>query len=265
MDAHRVDVLDRADDDGVVVLVAHDFHLEFLPPEQAFLDQHLGGRRSVEPAADDALELALVVSYPAAGAAEGEARADDRRQPGVLEHRESLVHRVRQAAAGAFEADLVHRLAEALAVLGLVDRVGVGTDHLHAEPVERAVVVQRQRAVERGLPAHRRQQRVRAFLLDDLGDDRRGDRLDIGGVGELGIGHDRRRVGVDQDDPVPLLLQRLDRLRARIVELARLADDDRPGADDEDRGDVSAFGHQALSFCVMQPHPSHSTPKLSSI
>jgi hypothetical protein len=61
------------------------------------------------------------------------------------------------------------------------------------------------------------------------------DRLDIGRVGKLRIGHDRRRVGVDQDDPVALLLQRLAGLGAGIIELARLADDDRAGADDQDR------------------------------
>ena len=47
--AHRIDVLDGADDDGVVGAVAHDFHLEFLPAEHRFLDQHLVGRRGVEP------------------------------------------------------------------------------------------------------------------------------------------------------------------------------------------------------------------------
>ena len=31
--AHRVDVLDRADDDAVVRLVAHDLHLELFPAE----------------------------------------------------------------------------------------------------------------------------------------------------------------------------------------------------------------------------------------
>src|SRR3546814_14095961 len=61
-----------------------------------------------------------------------------------------------------------------------------------------------------------------------------GDRLDISGVGKVGIGHDRRRVGVDEDNAIALLLERLDRLRPRIVELARLTDNDRAGADDED-------------------------------
>ena len=106
----------------------------------------------------------------------------------------------------------------------------------------------RQRAVQRGLAAHGRQQREAAgndvaFLLDDLGDDLRRDRLDIGRVRQFRIGHDRGRIGIDQDDPVALLLQRLDRLGAGIVELAGLADHDRTGADDEDRRDVSTFGH----------------------
>ena len=75
----------------------------------------------------------------------------------------------------------------------------------------------------------------RPLLLDDLGDDLRRDRLDIGGVGQIRVGHDRRRIGVDQDDPVALLLERLAGLGAGIVELAGLADDDRAGADDQDR------------------------------
>jgi hypothetical protein len=65
---------------------------------------------------------------------------------------------VGHAAAGGFQADLVHRLAEALAVLGLVDGVGIGADHLHAELLQRAVTEQRQRGVERRLAAHGGQQ-----------------------------------------------------------------------------------------------------------
>jgi hypothetical protein len=52
-------------------------------------------------------------------------------------------------------------------------------------------LAQRQRAVQRGLAAHGRQQREAAgndvaLLLDDLGDDLGRDRLDIGGVRQSG-------------------------------------------------------------------------------
>ena len=141
------------------------------------------------------------------------------------------------------QADGAHRLAEQLAVLRLVDGVGVGADHLDAEFVEDAHLLQRQGGVEGRLPAHGRQQGVGTLLLDDLGDDLGRDRLHIGGVGEIGIGHDRRRVRIDQDDPVALFAQRLAGLGAGIIELGGLADDDRPRPDDEDRGDIVPFGH----------------------
>ena len=122
----------------------------------------------------------------------------------------------------------------------------VGADHLDAELFQHAHLAQAERAVERRLAAHGGQQRVGALLLDDLGDHFGGDRLHVGGVGQVRIGHDRRRVGVDQDDPVALFLERLAGLGAGIVELAGLPDDDRPRTDDEDRFDVGAFWHLGL-------------------
>ena len=55
--AHRVDVLDGADDDHVVLEVAHDLELELLPADDALLEQHLVGGRGVEAGLDDAVEL----------------------------------------------------------------------------------------------------------------------------------------------------------------------------------------------------------------
>src|SRR5690606_3399437 len=75
------------------------------------------------------------------------------------------------------------------------------------------------------------------------------DRLDVDRVGHLRVGHDRRGIAVDQHHAVTLLAQRLARLRAGVVELAGLADDDRGGADDEDGLEVGALWHQWFSAC----------------
>ena len=64
--AHRVEVLDRADDDAVVLAVAHHLHLEFLPADHRLLDQQLVRRRGVEPALADRDELLAVVGDAAA-------------------------------------------------------------------------------------------------------------------------------------------------------------------------------------------------------
>ena len=53
VDAHRVDVLDRADDHDVVVAVAHHLELELAPAEHRLLDQHLVDRARGEALGDD--------------------------------------------------------------------------------------------------------------------------------------------------------------------------------------------------------------------
>ena len=154
------------------------------------------------------------------------------------------------------EADFPHGLTEAVAVFGFVDGVGTGADHLDAQPVQRAVAMQREGGVQRRLAAHGRQQRhslarmLGALALDHLGDDLGRDRLDIGGVGQFRIGHDRRRIGIHQDDPVSFGTQRLAGLGAGIVEFASLTDNDRAGSDDQDGVDVGAFGHQFLQMVL---------------
>ena len=248
MHAHRIDVFDRADDDAIVVLVAHHLHLVLLPAQHRFFDQHFAGRGGVDAALDDLDEFLFVVGDAAAGAAERERGPDDGRQPDIVERLQGLDQRLYLMRSRRREADLLHRLAEQLAVFGLVDGFGGRADHLHVVLFQHAHAPQRQRGVERGLPAHGRQQRKAAgnriaFLGDDLGDDLRRDRLDISRVRQIRIGHDGRRIGIDQNDPIALGLQRLARLRARIIKFAGLADNDRPGADDQDRGDVGPLGH----------------------
>ena len=87
--------------------------------------------------------------------------------------------------------------------------------------------------VEAGLAAERRQQAVRPLALDDARDDVDVERLDVDDVGDVLVGHDRRRVGVDEDGDDAFFAHGLAGLRAGVVELGGLADDDRAGADDE--------------------------------
>ena len=111
------------------------------------------------------------------------------------------------------------------------------------ELLQNAAAGQIHRHVEARLAAQRRQQGVGPFLFDDLLDVLPGDRLDVRAVGRLRIGHDRRRVRIDQHDLVTVFPQRFARLGAGIVEFAGLTDDDRAGADDQNFVDVVATRH----------------------
>ena len=254
MHAHRVKVLDRADDDAVVRLVADHFHLVFLPAEQAFLDQQFAGRRSLETALADLDKLFLVVGDATAGTAHREGWADDRRKADHGLHLLRLFHRVRNGRTGRAKTDLGHRRLELLAVLSLVDGFTRSADHFDAELFEHAMLGQVERTVQRRLAAHGRQQRVRALLLDDLLDDFPGNRLDVGDIGHFRVGHDRGRIGVDQNDLITLFAQRLAGLCAGVVEFAGLTDDDRAGTDDEDALYVCTLGHGLLSLSLLVLH-----------
>ena len=120
----------------------------------------------------------------------------------------------------------------------------ISTSYLSRTPGARRA---RRPQVEAGLPAEGGQKRVGALLLDDLARTNSGVmRLDVGAVGESRVGHDGGRVAVDQHHSVAVGLQHLAGLRARVVELARLADDDGSGPDDEDGLDVVALRHGSL-------------------
>ena len=243
MHAHRVEVLDGTHDDAVVVLIADNLHLVFFPAQQRLVDQQFVGGRQVEAAGTDFLELFLVVGHPAAGAAHRERRPDNRRKAQLLLDFPGLVHGFGDLRLGTLQADVLHRLVEAVAVLGLVDGVGVGADHFDVELGQYAVALQIQRAVQRGLAAHGGQQRVRTLALNDLGHRFPGDGFDVGGVGHGRIGHDGGRVGIHQNHPKAFLAQGLARLGTGVVKLAGLADHDRTGANDEDALNISPFRH----------------------
>src|SRR5690606_34769976 len=228
---HGVEVLDGADDHDVVVAIAHHFQFVFLPADDRLIDEDLSGHGGVQAAADDVLELLAVVGDAATGAAEGERGADDGGQLHFLKHLPGFFHGVGDARAWHGQADRLDDLLEDLAVLGAVDDLAGRADHLAAVFGQRAVGGEGAGAGECGLTAERGQQGVdlvgaAIFTVDDLGDGLGCDRLDIGAIRELRIGHDGGGVGVDQDDLVALLLQCLAGLGAGVVKLAALADDD---------------------------------------
>ncbi len=241
--AHRVEVLDGADDDAVAGTIAHDLHLEFLPALDRFLDEHLGSRGKLQALGDDQAQLLLVMRDAAAGAAHGEARAQHDRIAEARNDVEGVLDRVGVAAAGSFNAQLGHAVVEQLAIFAALDGVQVAADHLDAVLFQDAALGKLDRGVQARLTAERGKQCVGAFGGDDLFDEFRGDGLDVGAIGHGRVGHDGCGVGVNQHHAVALFLEHLAGLCSRIVELARLADDDGAGADDENGRDVGALRH----------------------
>ena len=227
VDSHGIDVLDEADRDHLVLGVPDDLQLQFLPTQHRLLDEDLPHQAGGQPALGDGAKLVHVEDQPAAGSAHRVCRPNHRRQTDPLDNLLGLFETLGDLAAGHLDAQPVHRVLEGLAVFAPLDGVDLNADHPDAVFVQHSGAVKLRRQVQARLTAQIGQQRVGLLLGHDVRQTVERQRLDVGRVGHAGIGHDRRRVGVHQDDLVSQLAKGLAGLGAGVVKLAGLTDDDR--------------------------------------
>ena len=243
VDAHRIDVLDEADGDHLVLGVADDFQFQLFPAQDRLLDQDLSDQAGGQPALGDGAELLHVVDQAAAGAAHRVGRPDHRRQADPLD-----------------DCSASSRLwAISLRGISMPSRFIVSLKAWRSSPRSIASIctpITRTPCWSSTPAAHSSEDRFRPDWPPRFGNSASGFSLAMISATQSsvsgsmyvtsampGIGHDRGRIGVDQHDLVAQPAQGLAGLRAGVVELAGLTDHDRPGADDHHLLNVVAFGH----------------------
>jgi hypothetical protein len=152
-------------------------------------------------------------------------------------------NRPRHAAFGNAEPDAHHGFFKQFPIFGLLDGVHLGADQFDVVFRQTSPFVKGDRQVQRCLAAQGGQNHLGFFFLDNPFHHRRNQRFHVGGVGKLGIGHNRGRVGVDEHHPVALFFQGFHRLGAGIVELTGLTNHDGARPDDQNGFDVCSFRH----------------------
>ena len=243
VNAHGIDVLDKADGDHLVLGVTDHLQLELLPAQNRLFHQHLVYKARRQPAGCHRPQLFDVVYQPAAGSAHGVGRPNHHRIAELFGHLFGIRHILDRPAARHLDFQPLHGFLEGQAIFAALDGVHADADDLHAVGVENPLSVKFRGQVQPGLPSQVRQQGVGAFALDNLGKHIYIQRLDVCDIRHARIGHDGGRIGVDQHDFVAEGSQGLAGLGAGVVELAGLSDDDRPRADDQDLFDVGSSGH----------------------
>ena len=242
VDAERIDILHGAHGDARVVRIAHDLVFDLLPTDEASLDHDLADRTRPQTRTDAFAVGGLRLDDAAAGPAEREGRADD---GGQADRRQGLVRRGVTGGLGRpFDdeagcvrlIDPVEQVAERLAVLGHPDRLQGRAEEPDRMAFEDARVGHGDGEIERGLAAEAGEQAVRALLRDHRFDRFDREWLEVDDVRHGWVGHDRGRVGVDEDRPDPLGTKGAAGLGAGVVELRGLPDDDGAGAEDQHRG-----------------------------
>ena len=96
--------------------------------------------------------------------------------------------------------DLLHGLLEQKTVFPLLNRFRVGPDELDPVFLQSPASDQVHGGIKGGLAAEGGENGIRALAFDDLLNGLGGDRLNVSARGELRVGHDGGRVGVNEHD-----------------------------------------------------------------
>ena len=243
VNADRVEIFHIADGDGGVVGVAHHLVFDFLIPLDALFNEDLMHRRQLERVFQHRAAGRFVLGKAAAGAAQRESRTQHDGIADLPRDAQPVLDCVRDVRGQHRLAERFAQLFELLAVLRALDAAAFCTQQLGPALGEYALFFKLHRQIQSRLSADARQNGVRPFVADDFGDIFQRQRLHIHLVGDGGVRHNRGRIGVAEDDLVALLLQRQTRLRARVVELRSLSDDDWSGPGDKDLFDVRSLRH----------------------
>ena len=192
------------------------------------------------------MQLFAVLADAAAGAAHGEGRADNDRITDHFGKIQGIVQVLNHLGGDDGLVQLLHGIFEELTVLGTVDGLRLAGQQTDAAAVQEAVAGQFHRKVQAHLAAQVGQDGIRLFLFDDALYDFRRQRFDIHMIGNIGVGHDGGRVGVDEHRLDTLGFEGAAGLRAGIVKLCRLTDDDGAGTNDQHLFDTGVFRHRCL-------------------
>ena len=225
----------------MVVRVAHDLKLDFLVAFNAFLDENLVHRGETKGIDTDIHKLLLVICKTAARASERKRRTKNNRVADSICSCPGLVQTVGDFGRYDRFSDGLAHLLKQLPVFGAFNRAGTGTKELGSAFAENTFTLQLHCQIQTRLASNPGDYGVRTFISQNLGNIVQRQGFHVYFVRNHCICHDRCGVGIDENDFITLLTQCEAGLRAGVIELSRLPDDDWTGTNDQYFLDISSF------------------------
>ena len=226
MYSNRVNVLHATDSYGVSVGVAHCLKLDLLPAENILLNEDLRDRRCIKSVLCYNLKLANIICNTAACSTECECGTNDHGESYSLCYIKRASDIVCYVRGNAGLTDLFHCILEKLSVLCLVYSLCICAEKSYVVLLQETLVRKLHSKGKSCLSAKTCKEAVGLFLFDDSLDSVNCKRLKVYLVCKRVIGHNGSGVGVYENYVYSCFLEHVARLRARIVKLCRLTDDD---------------------------------------
>ena len=206
MHAYGVHVFHTANGNGAVVAVAHNLKLYFLISLYALFHKHLMHGRELKRVHSNLNQLVFVVCKAAARAAESKRRAQNH---GITDFGSRLFCLLEAVGYLGRNNGLAYRLAhllKQLPVLCALDALAACAEQLHSALLEHALLFKLHSEIKSRLSAYAGNDGVGTLVAEYLCDILERKRLHINLVGDRGIRHNSRGVGVYENDLIALLL-----------------------------------------------------------
>ena len=152
--SHGVKILDGADDHDIVIQVAHDFELKFLPADDRFLDQDFVNGRELKSAAGNFFKLFAVESDSTSSSPKSVGGTNHGRKSNLVDNSGSLFKAVGKSRSRYFQADLFNSSPEKATILGHPDCIQFSADHFDAKLIQNPLFTQFDRNIQSSLATH---------------------------------------------------------------------------------------------------------------
>ena len=233
MDTDRVYIFHVADDDTVIRFITHDFIFDFFPAGYRPFDKNLINRAEFNTPRCYHEQFIIIIGNTAASPPQGEGRPYNdwvadffSKGHGRRNVFENIAFRYRLI-------DVFHGFFEEFAVFRFFNSRKTCPQQLYMILFQYAGIGQFDSHIQSHLAPQCRQQTVRTFLFDDFCHIIQGNRFYINPVGDVFIGHDSRRITIDQDDFQSFFFQGPAGLGTGIVKFSSLTDNNRARTDNE--------------------------------
>ena len=233
MHTHRVNIFDGAHANHLILCVAHHLNFELFPPLNRLFHQNLMRHREVQALTCNRVQLFNIVSKAATCATHRVSRANHHRETNLFGNLFGLFHVIGDTRTRRLNAQLFHRVLEDVTVFTAFNCLQVHTDHHHTILVQNARLCQGQGHIQTRLTAEVRQNRIGAFLCNNLLQTLQIQRFDVGGVRHRRVRHDGGGVRVHKNNLITESAECFAGLGSGIVKLTSLADHNRTRTDNQ--------------------------------
>ena len=229
MYTYRIKVFHVTYGNAVAVTVTHYLILNLLPAGDTSLNQNLTDTGKTKSVGKDFLKLLLVMRDSTAGTTKCICWSEHNRITDLIRKCHTIFNILYKLGRRTWLTDALHQILKLLTSLCVTDRLCCCSEKLYIMTVQKAGFCEFHTKIQTSLSTHVWKQTVRLFYLNNMLKHLNGQRLNINLIGDVLIGHDRCRIGIDKDNLHSLFLQRTACLCSRIVKLGRLSDNDRTG------------------------------------